>query len=234
MKLMKNKNEVLRASEKNKSILESRIVPVFADFLKEKLKEKNLNLERLSELTKIQVYHLQALLAGEFDKLPPAIYREGIFKRLSKFLDLNENEIMEMYKNENHATNEISYVNSPIVSKRNSYFILTPKKLMVFLGGTLLVLVSAYLWYQFNFLIGPPNLVIEPKEDMIVRDESLLVKGKTDSGVDLTVNGENVYVSSDGSFSKDIQLAAGLNIIEIKSVNNLGKVTKIIRQVFRE
>ncbi|MBI2635150.1 MAG: helix-turn-helix domain-containing protein [Parcubacteria group bacterium] len=231
---MKNKNEVLRASEKNKSILESRIVPVFADFLKEKLKEKNLNLERLSELTKIQVYHLQALLAGEFDKLPPAIYREGIFKRLSKFLDLNENEIMEMYKNENHATNEISYVNSPIVSKRNSYFILTPKKLMVFLGGTLLVLVSAYLWYQFNFLIGPPNLVIEPKEDMIVRDESLLVKGKTDSGVDLTVNGENVYVSSDGSFSKDIQLAAGLNIIEIKSVNNLGKVTKIIRQVFRE
>lgn len=234
MKLMKNKNEVLRASEKNKSILESRIVPVFADFLKEKLKEKNLNLERLSELTKIQVYHLQALLAGEFDKLPPAIYREGIFKRLSKFLDLNENEIMEMYKNENHATNEISYVNSPIVSKRNSYFILTPKKLMVFLGGTLLVLVSAYLWYQFNFLIGPPNLVIEPKEDMIVREESLLVKGKTDSGVDLTVNGENVYVSSDGSFSKDIQLAAGLNIIEIKSVNNLGKVTKIIRQVFRE
>ncbi|MDO8676745.1 MAG: helix-turn-helix domain-containing protein [Candidatus Azambacteria bacterium] len=231
---MKNKNEVPRASEKNMSALESRIVPALADFLKEKIKEKNLNLERLSELTKIQVYHLQALLAGEFDKLPPAIYREGIFKRLSKFLDLDENEIMEMYKNENHATNEMSYVNSVIVSKRNSYFILTPKKLAVFFGGTLLVLVSAYLWYQFNFLIGPPNLVVEPYEDMIVREESLLVKGKTDSSVNLTVNGENVYVSQDGSFSKNIQLAAGLNIIEIKSVNNLGKITKIIRQIFRE
>ena len=220
MKLMKNKNDKTN--------------PMLADFLKEKRKEKNFSLERLGELTKIQVYHLQALEAGKFDKLPPAVYRTGIFKRLSKFLDLDENEIMIMYKNESQTAEEPSYVESVIIPKKNSYFILTPKKLMVFFGGTLLVLISTYLWYQFNFLIGPPNLVVEPKVDMIVQEESLLLHGKTDNGVDLTVNGESVYVSQDGSFSKNIQLALGINVIEIKSVNNFGKITKIVRQIFRE
>ncbi len=220
MKPMKNKDD------KTKSVL--------ADFLKEKRKEKNLTLERLGELTKIQIYHLDALEAGRFNKLPPSVYRTGIFKRISKFLDLDENEIMEMYKNESHTTSDPSYIDSIIAPKKPRYFILTPKKLTIFFGGMLFVLISAYLWYQFNFLIGPPNLVVEPKEDMIVHEESLLFHGKTDSGVDLTVNGESVYVSQDGSFSKNIQLAAGINVIEIKSVNNFGKITKIIRQIFRE
>lgn len=207
---------------------------MLADFLKAKRKEKNLSLERLSELTKIQVYHLNALEAGKLDKLLPSVYRTGIFKRVSKFLDVDENEIMEMYKNASQTTEDPSYINSVVVSNKSSYFILTPKKLTIFFGGALFVLLAAYLWYQFNFLIGPPNLAVEPKEDMIVREESLLLRGKTDSGVNLTISGENVYVASDGSFSKNIQLAAGLNIIEIKSVNNFGKITKIIRQFFRE
>lgn len=208
--------------------------PALADFLKEKRKEKNLSLERLGELTKIQVYHLTALEAGKFDKLPPAVYRMGIFKRLSKFLDLDENEIIGMYKNESRTSEEPSYMSSTIFPKKNSYFILTPKKLMIFFGGTFLILLSIYLWYQFNFLIGPPNLVVEPHDDIIVRQELFLLKGKTDSGVNLTINGENVYVSQDGNFSKNIQLAAGINVIEIKSVNSFGKITKIVRQIFRE
>jgi len=60
------------------------------------------------------------------------------------------------------------------------------------------------------------------------------VRGKTDSGVYLTINGENVYVASDGSFSKEVQLTSGINVIEVKAVNNFEKSTKIIRQIFRE
>ncbi|MDP3004453.1 MAG: hypothetical protein Q8N43_03050, partial [Candidatus Azambacteria bacterium] len=86
----------------------------------------------------------------------------------------------------------------------------------------------------FKFLVGPPNLAVDPKEDMVIQQESIIVRGKTDNGVDLIINGENVYVSSDGSFSKEVQLTSGINIVEVKAVNNLGKSTKIIRQIFRE
>lgn len=205
-----------------------------AEFLKNKRQEKNLSLEKLSELTKIQVYHLEALEAGQFEKLPPSIYRAGIFKRIAKFLDVSDGEILKMYKNENQSVVESSYANEAISPKENHYFILTPKKLTIFVGSLFLIILFTYLWYQLNFLIGPPNLVIDPKNDLITKEEFISIRGKTDNGIDLTINGENVYVSQDGNFSKEIQLAAGLNIIEVKAVNNFGKITKLVRQVLRE
>ena len=205
-----------------------------AEFLKEKRQDKNLSLDKLSDLTKIQVYHLEALEAGQFEKLPPSVYRSGIFKRLAKFLDVDENEIIQMYKREIQPVEISSYSGNVVKPKQNINFVLTQRKLAIFLGVLFLILLSAYLLYQFRFLIGPPNLAIDPKEDMVIQQESLTVKGKTDSGVDLTINGENVYVASDGGFSKEVQLTNGINVIEVKAVNNFGKSTKIFRQIFRE
>lgn len=203
--------------------------------MKEKRQDKSLSFDKLSNLTKIQIYYLEALEAGQFEKLPPLVYRMGIFRRLAKFLDINENEIIQMYNDEIQTTVEAISPDKPAVKlKTNSHFILTPKKLAIFLGSLLLILLVAYLWYQFNFLAGPPNLAVSPKEDMIIKQESLEVTGKTDSGVGLTINGESVFVSPDGNFSKNIQLANGVNIIEVKVTDNFGKTTKIIRQIFRQ
>jgi len=225
MKSMKNKNN-------------------FTEFLREKRQGKNISLEKLSEITKIQLYHLEALEAGHFEKLPPSVYRAGIFKRLSKFLSVDENEFMEAYKNEIASLavtpSDPSYVNFSFqidnapIKKKNSYFIFTPSKLIFFGGGLLLVLLSMYIWYQFNFLVGPPNLVIDREEDFITKEDAIIINGKTDNGIDLTINGEKMYVASNGSFRKEVQLADGINIIEIQAVNNFGKITKIIRQVFKE
>lgn len=220
---MKDKN-VSPAGEQN-----------LADFLKEKRQNKNISLEKLSELTKIQVYHLEALESGQFEKLPPSVYRTGIFKRLSKFLNVGENEIMEAYKNEANYSGLVSESNNaPVVVRKKSYFILTPNKLIYFSGALLLLSFSVFIWYQFNFLVGPPNLAIEPKEDIVTKNETILVNGKTDSGTDLTINGENIYVASNGIFSKEIKLANGVNTIEVSVVNSFGKKSKIIRQIFKE
>ena len=215
----------------------------FTEFLKEKRQSKNISLEKLSEITKIQLYHLEALEAGHFEKLPPSVYRAGIFKRLAKFLGIDEADFMEAYKNEialssaappNLSDINFSFQIGDAPPKRNYYFILTPQKLIFLGGGLLLILLSTYIWYQFNFLIGPPNLAIDREEDFVTKDDVILINGKTDSGIDLTINGEKMYVASNGSFKKEVRLADGVNIVEIKAVNSFGKVTKIIRQVFKE
>lgn len=215
----------------------------FAEFLKEKRQGKNISLEKLSEITKIQLYQLEALEAGHFEKLPPSVYRAGIFKRMAKFLGVDESEFMEAYKNEIESSPVISPNPSDInssfqindaPSKRSSYFILTPNKLIFSAGGLLLVFLSVYIWYQFNFLVGPPNLAVDQKEDFVTDQEAIFINGKTDSGIDLTINGEKMYVASNGSFKKEVQLADGVNIVEIQAVNSFGKITKIIRQVFKE
>ena len=224
MKLMKDKNN-------------------FTEFLKEKRQGKNISLEKLSEITKIQLYHLEALEAGHFEKLPPSVYRAGIFKRMAKFLGVDEVEFMEAYKKEielfpaaapNPSDINFSFQIGDAPPKKNYYFILTPNKLIFLGGGLLLLFLSMYIWYQFNFLIGPPNLAIDRKEDFVTKEDIFLVNGKTDSGIDLTINGEKMYVASNGSFKKEVRLADGVNIVEVKAINSFGKVTKIIRQVFKE
>ncbi len=203
-----------------------------AELLKETRQEKNLSLARLSELTKIQIYYLEALEAGQFEKLPPLVYRVGIFKRLAKFLDLSANELIQAYGKE--ARESEDFYNKPIAKLKNiSGFILTPKKIAIFSGIFLASLLLIYLWYQVAFLVGPPNLAINLKEDTITKQESIAITGKTDSGVNLAINGENVFVASDGNFSKDVQLADGINIVEVEAVDNFGKTSKIVRQVFR-
>lgn len=232
MKKMKTKSS---EKSKNEGISETPLQKMgLAEFLKWRRQEKNLTLEHLSDLTKIQIYQLEAMEAGKFEKLPPSVYRDGIFKRLSKFLDTDENEIMEAYRNKFESSTSSFQINNPPIVKKESYFILTQSKLMIFTGGLLLLFLSGYIWYQFNFLTGPPNLAVIPSEDAITAEDAILVRGKTDNGIDLTINGENTYVDLNGSFEKSVKLAAGLNIIEIQAANNFGKTTKIIRQIFRD
>ncbi|MBU2082268.1 helix-turn-helix domain-containing protein [Patescibacteria group bacterium] len=204
-------------------------------FLKEKRQSKNLSLEKLSDITKIQMFSLEALENGQFEKLPPSVYRMGIFKRLAKILDIDEKEIMEMYNNETQVVEtSADYNNIAKPKKENFRFVLTPKKSIAIFSAILLVSLFAYLWYQFDFLVGPPNLAINLKEDLITQEGTITLKGKTDSRVDLTINGENIYVSPNGDFSKDVSLADGINVIEVKVINSFGKTTKIIRQIFRQ
>jgi len=206
-----------------------------SEFLKEKRQSKNLSLEKLSDLTKIQIFSLEALENGQFEKLPPSVYRSGIFKRLAKYLGVDEKEIAEMYNNETRVIEaSVDYKNIAEPKKENFRFVLTPRKFIIALSMVLSVSLFAYLWYQFDFLIGPPNLAINLKEDLITKDETFALIGKTDSRVDLTVNGENVYVSPDGNFSKDVLLASGINSIEVKVINSFGKTTQIIKQIFRQ
>ncbi len=220
-------DEIMANEEKEKTL---------AEFLKEKRRIKNLSLEKLASLTKIQIYYLEAIENGEYDKLPPAVYREGIFSRLAKFLDADKNKIAEMYGREAAPAPapapQISQDRAAL--KKPAAPFLTPKKIAVFIGVLLLISISAYLVYQFKFLVGPPNLAMDPKGDIIVNQDSIKIEGKTDSGVYLTINGENIFVDSDGNFSKDVQLAAGENSIDVKAVNRLGKSTEIVRHILRQ
>lgn len=206
-----------------------------SEFLKEKRQDKNFSLEKLSDITKIQIFNLEALENGQFEKLPPLVYREGIFKRLAKFLDIDEKEIIEMYNNETQVVETLAEHNNIVESKKENFkFVLTPQKLIITFSAVLLTSLFAYLWYQFDFLVGPPNLAINLKEDLITTEESFALNGKTDNRVDLTVNGENIYVSPDGNFSKNVLLASGINVIEVKVVNGFGKTSQIIKQIFKQ
>ncbi|MDD1421535.1 helix-turn-helix domain-containing protein [Dolichospermum sp. ST_sed1] len=70
----------------------------FAKKFQEELNNKNIEIENLSLLTKIRADLLQALVAGEFDRLPGEVFGLGFVKSVCKALNLPSEEYTQLYR----------------------------------------------------------------------------------------------------------------------------------------
>ena len=59
--------------------------------------KKKISLEEISQATKIGVRSLQAIEAGEFQKLPGGIYSTSYIRQYAKAIDFDESEILAVY-----------------------------------------------------------------------------------------------------------------------------------------
>lgn len=84
----------------------------------------------------------------------------------------------------------------------------------------------------------PPTLnITSPAEGLITASETITVSGTTNdatsSPTTVTVNGNAVTVSANGSFSTTVTLAEGENTITIIATDAAGKTTTVVRHVTR-
>ncbi len=72
----------------------------------------------------------------------------------------------------------------------------------------------------------PPNLqIISPQDGTTVYQSKIVVTGKTDRGAEVTINGNSVAVTSDGTFTGTVNLDEGDNTIVIVASKNGAKNT---------
>jgi hypothetical protein len=71
--------------------------------------------------------------------------------------------------------------------------------------------------------IAPEVEIISPAPGSVVTSARTTVKGKTEADAQLTINGEIVYIESDGTFEHDIRLSkVGITKLEIEAVDPAG------------
>lgn len=96
----------------------------------------------------------------------------------------------------------------------------------------LIFLAIFYIIWQAYALFGPPKLVItEPLKDITQTVNSIKLAGKTEEGIDLTINGQKVYTDRNNNFQEDISLKSGLNTIVVKATNRFNKSSEVVRRV---
>lgn len=62
--------------------------------------EKNISLDEIQAMTKIQKRYLQAIENGEYDKLPGSFYTKAFIKSYAEAVDLDYDSLMENYEHE--------------------------------------------------------------------------------------------------------------------------------------
>lgn len=202
--------------------------------LKEYRETQFYTLSDIEKHTKIRVELLEALERDDYEKLPPATFVQGFIKNYSKFLGLDSEKMLALFRRDyeakKHPPRVMESFRSPLRHRR---WRLTPSKVL----GVVVVLVImsffGYLWFEYHQFVGAPSLeVSSPVDQQSVDIPQISVEGKTEPEVKVAVNNQDVPVDSSGHFQEDIKLSASTNQITVTATSKFGKTAAVTRTVF--
>lgn len=202
--------------------------------LKQAREEKFYSLEEIEKSTKIRKELLKALEEGHYQKLPPPTFVQGFIKNYGKFLGLDSEKLLAIFRREfSDQKNPPRILESFINPVDNKRFKLTPAKVISSTVLILIIIFFIYLWFEYRFLVGAPFLQIyQPHDQLTVGVAQVEVSGRTDPEAKVSINNQEIAVDVNGKFTQEIKLIEAVNTITITSSSKSGKLSKIERTVF--
>ncbi len=203
----------------------------FEEYFSQLLKDRGVNLKKLSELSGISEKHLQALANGNFENLPSTPYVYGYFTKLGEVLNFDPGPWWIKLKAsgflKDSGTQDIRPKNRFLKSRNLS-------KIAWASAGTLIVIL--YLVLRFGLIFGTPKIdLIFPLENPARTDTNTInLVGRLTNGTGLYVNGELVFLTPEGNWNKSILLEPGMNTVMITAKKFLGGEAKFVEAILYE
>lgn len=161
--------------------------------------------------------------------LPDILYIKNIVKKYLGFFNIDAGPYLARL---NIQKTEKQYAERIISSKP---LIVVPRLIKTVLAVVLILGFIVYLGYKINKIFQPPQIsVYAPADGISVSTEILEVRGKTEKGVSLFINNEQVMLDKNHGFKKEINLQKGLNLIKILGVRRYSRENVIWRRVIFE
>ncbi len=200
----------------------------FKTLISEAIGHRNINLERLSQITNIPSRYLEAIQNLDTGKLPAAPYVRGYLKKIAAALNLNSAELWQLYEKELAPKSSGAFDKLPI----NRFAIQSLGKKGILVGLIVLFALVYILINAGNLFGAPPLAITNPAAATLMAAEPVIVlEGKFDPKDKLTINDEERLGDAQGNFSIPFNLQPGLNTVEFKVKRFLGKETVITKQV---
>ncbi len=74
-------------------------------------------------------------------------------------------------------------------------------------------------------VIPPYLLVMNPRSTAIVNESMIMLQGETEQGADITLQGQSITVSDDGTFETLLRLTQGMNEFTVEALDGAGNST---------
>ena len=207
------------------------------EVIKNKRESLAKDLNSVSVDTKIQKRFLEYIESNQFDKFDSKIFATGFIKIYSKYLGLDTEKILALYRRSTLVEVKNSNKKTSVNKKRKLPQInISPKILAITTLAIFLLLTIGYVGYQIYKFQTPPTLtIVQPTDGYITNEESTVLKGITQDSVLIDVNDKKVDVNSKGEFETEIFLIEGVNTINIralKSSNSNLETNKTLKVIY--
>ena len=212
--------------------------------LSAKRKRLNISIEQASEATKIRVDYLSLLEKGDYTKLPSEVYTKGFIQNYSKFLGLNPQVSLAIYRREQDSVEKTTSLKNPKRRKKGLFsFRLTQERLLG-IGILLVILVFVfYLITRINAVVKPPEFSISSPAEISAgseqtfrsQEDTITIRGKLEVGATLMVNDSEFNTRNLEIFEiTDLVLAEGENLFDLKATSQFGVEAQIILKVIKK
>ncbi len=199
--------------------------------------EKQLELERVEKILKINKRYLAALEAGEYSKLPGDIYTRNFLRSYAELLQVNPEHILELLDRELQIAKQVEDIPHHLepAATTQPTFLVTPQRIRNIGIGVLTVALLVYFGWQIYAIFAPPPLTVsQPEQDVVTSQQTLIVSGQTEPAVTVTINNEETVTDPQGGFSRQVELQNGLNTIEVTAQKRRSRPNTVTRQVIFE
>lgn len=196
-------------------------------------KKLGFSVEDVARDLKTSSRFIRGLEEGNYGEFPAKVYAEGFLKKLLILLLVEERTPVfdEFQRNwKEWASRQRTPTALPYHWRHGP--LLTPKIFFLCLFGIFLFGFLIFLGFRLIHFTGAPRVVLDaPREETVITEPAIHVKGTIEKESRLTVNGREIKIDESGNFDDEIQLASGLNTLEFQAENRFGKLTKITRHV---
>ena len=200
-------------------------------FIKEARIKKRFSQEKIAEETKIKKEFIVSIEKEDWEALPEYPVVIGFVKQITKYLKLDERQAVAFLRRD-YPPRVLPVNPKPDVAKK---FTWSPKLTFVVGIAAIAIAVLGYLAFQYSNFVSPPKLTVnQPQEEQVVKENKLIVSGKTDQDATMKINNQPILVEEDGSFKAEIEIFEGTEEIVVKAVSRSGKETVIRRKIYPE
>jgi cytoskeletal protein RodZ len=200
----------------------------FEKFFIERLRQKNISLKKLSDITGISKNNLENIASGNFKGLPSAPYFRGYVIKLGNVLDFNGEEWWEEIKKES----AVKKSGAKDLLPKNRFAKKNPMKYIIL--AIVILITGIYMALQFRKMIGQPVLSLTfPNQNPYTASSSeITLQGKVSNADSLSINGENINIAPDGTWQKNVLLFSNnQNTFKITAKKFLGSEADLVEQI---
>lgn len=195
-------------------------------------KHKNITLNEVVSITKIQKKHLEAFETGKYEQLPEPLYAKNFLKKYILALGGDANYFVARFEEDVKKCDLLAPHRLPARRAKATAFF-APHRLWKLLVG--LIFIGALLFYlgwQVTMLLAPPKITIfEPLDGVEVTQSLITIKGMVNREAKIFVNDNSVVPDIEGNFTTEITLERGLNIVTIEAKTRHSKKAAVYRKV---
>ena len=190
-------------------------------------KDRDVSIQQLSGMTKIDVRYIKALEANDFQSLPSATFTKGFVRNLAISLGNDPDEWIAILRRDYQTPSPAN--TSPVRhTRRLSLGSLLQSRTILLALGTIVFVI--YLGFQYRAVITPPPLEINNPAKDAVTVSPVSLDGKTASGTTVIINDDlKIVPDSSGRFQTKLNLSPGTNEIKVVVENRFNRsTTKVV------